>query len=178
MKQPEGDVLHELAADHRELEAVFWEIELQPVDHPTRGELVDRLIAELVRHTVVEEAYLHPAMRECLPHGQAMADKELADHAKGERLLRRLEGLSVGDPDFNDTLARLKFAVAFHVREEEHDLFPKLAAALPPEKLAELGRLVRLARPRPAARRAVSSSSEKRWRRQDAAADRGHDQSP
>ncbi|MGW1428660.1 hemerythrin domain-containing protein [Streptomyces sp. NPDC002431] len=158
MTQPEGDVLHELAADHRELEAMFWEIELQPVDHPRRGELVDRLIAEVVRHTAAEEAHLHPAMREYLPHGQALADKELADHAKGERLLGRLEGLSVGDPDFNDTLARLKFAIAFHVREEEHDLFPKLAAALPPEERAELGRRVRLARLRPAVRRAARSS--------------------
>ncbi|MFF8716608.1 hypothetical protein ACF07T_35045 [Streptomyces sp. NPDC015184] len=85
-------------------------------------------------------------MREHLPHGPRLADKGTADHTGGEQLLKHLEYLGVGDPDFNDTLAKLKFAVASHVREEERDLFPELATALPSEKLEELGRLVRLDR--------------------------------
>ncbi|MEU2674303.1 hemerythrin domain-containing protein [Streptomyces sp. NPDC007164] len=144
--EPGGDLIAELAADHRELEDLFSQIELQPVDHPRRRELADRLTAELVRHTVAEELHLYPAVREHAPHGAALADKELASHAGTERMLRDLEDLSVDDPRFNDTIAKLKFEVASHVREEEHELFPKLAAALPPEKLNELGRLVRRAR--------------------------------
>ncbi|WP_326770748.1 hemerythrin domain-containing protein (plasmid) [Streptomyces sp. NBC_01591] len=143
---PGGDVIAELAADHRELEALFSQIELQPVDHPRRRELADRLTAELVRHTVAEELHLYPVVREHVPLGAALADKELADHARAERMLKELEDLSVDDPRFNDTIAKLKFEVASHVREEEHELFPKLAATLPPEKLDELGRLVRRAR--------------------------------
>ncbi|WP_326770910.1 hemerythrin domain-containing protein (plasmid) [Streptomyces sp. NBC_01591] len=143
---PGGDVIAELAADHRELEALFSQIELQPVDHPRRRELADRLTAELVRHTVAEELHLYPVVREHVPHGAALADKELADHARAERMLKDLEDLSVDDPQFNDTIAKLKFEIASHVREEEHELFPKLAATLPPEKLDELGRLVRRAR--------------------------------
>ncbi|MFF8716607.1 hemerythrin domain-containing protein [Streptomyces sp. NPDC015184] len=60
MREPAGDVIAELMADHRELEALFREIELQPVDHPRRRELADRLSTELVRHTAAEEAHLHP----------------------------------------------------------------------------------------------------------------------
>ncbi|MCX5115375.1 hemerythrin domain-containing protein [Streptomyces sp. NBC_00378] len=144
--EPGGDVIAELAADHRELEDLFSQIELQPVDHPRRRELADRLTAELVRHTVAEERHLYPAVREHVPHGAALADKELADHARVEQMLRDLEDLSVGDPQFNDTIAKLKLEVASHVREEEHELFPKLAAAILPEELDELGRLVRRAR--------------------------------
>ncbi|WP_072489501.1 hemerythrin domain-containing protein (plasmid) [Streptomyces atratus] len=144
--EPGGDVIAELAADHRELEALFSQIELQPVDHPRRRELADRLTAELVRHTVAEERHLYPAVRKHVPHGPAMADKELADHARAERMLKDLEDLSVDDPRFNDTIAKLKLEVASHTREEEHELFPKLAAALPPQTLDELGRLVRRAR--------------------------------
>ncbi|WTV03634.1 hemerythrin domain-containing protein [Streptomyces sp. NBC_00046] len=136
----------ELMADHRELEALFSQIELQPVDHPQRRLLADRLTAELVRHTVAEELHLYPVVRAHVAHGAALADKELADHARVERMLKDLEDLSVEDPQFNDTIAKLKFEVAFHMRDEEHELFPKLAAALPPEKLDELGRLVRRAR--------------------------------
>ncbi|MDK0523890.1 hemerythrin domain-containing protein [Streptomyces sp. ML-6] len=144
--EPGGDVIAELSADHRELEALFLKIELQPVDDPRRRELAARLTAELVRHTVAEELHLYPAVRKHVPHGMALADKELADHARAERMLRDLEDLGVDDPRFNDTLAKLKFEVASHVREEEHELFPKLAANLPPEKLEELGRLVHRAR--------------------------------
>ncbi|SFY42914.1 hemerythrin domain-containing protein [Streptomyces atratus] len=144
--EPGGDVIAELAADHRELEALFSQIELQPVDHPRRRKLADRLTAELVRHTVAEELHLYPVVREHVPHGAALADKKLAEHVRAEQMLKDLEDLSVHDPRFNDTIAKLKFEVASHVREEEHELFPKLAAALPPEKLDELGRLVRRAR--------------------------------
>ncbi|MFJ8855463.1 hypothetical protein [Streptomyces sp. NPDC102437] len=57
-------------------------------------------------------------------------------------MLKDLEGLSVDDPRFNDTIAKLKFEVVSHVREEEHELFPRLAATHPPETLDELGRPV------------------------------------
>ncbi|MEU0634359.1 hemerythrin domain-containing protein [Streptomyces sp. NPDC005989] len=141
--KPGGDVITELMADHRELEDLFSQIELQPVDHPRRRELADRLTAELVRHTVAEELHLYPAVRKHVPHGAAMADKELADHTRTERILK---DLSVDDPRFNDTIAKLKLEVASHMRDEEHELFPKLAATLPPETLDELGRQVRQAR--------------------------------
>ncbi|MFB6875844.1 hemerythrin domain-containing protein [Streptomyces sp. NPDC056323] len=135
-----------ILADHRELEDLFSQIELQPVDHPRRRVLADRLTADLVRHTVAEELHLYPAVRKHAPHGAAMTDKELADHARAERMLKDLEDLSVDDPRFNDTIAKLKLEVASHMRDEEHELFPKLAATLPPETLAELGRQVRRAR--------------------------------
>ncbi|MFB7209007.1 hemerythrin domain-containing protein [Streptomyces sp. NPDC056255] len=146
MTEQGGDVIAELTADHRELEALFSQIELQPVDHPQRRVLADRLTAELVRHTIAEELHLYPVVRRHVSHGPALADKELADHARVEQMLKNLEDRSVGDPQFNDTIAKLKFEVASHVREEEHDLFPRLSAALPPEKLHELGRLVRRAK--------------------------------
>ncbi|MCX5339796.1 hemerythrin domain-containing protein [Streptomyces atratus] len=141
-----GDVIAELTADHHELEALFAQIEAQPVDHPQRRELADRLTAELVRHSVAEELHLYPAVRKHLSHGAVLADKELADHAKVEQMLKDLEDRHADDPQFNDIVAKLKFEVASHVRGEEHELFPKLAASFPPEKLDELGRLVRRAK--------------------------------
>ncbi|MFB7214539.1 hemerythrin domain-containing protein, partial [Streptomyces sp. NPDC056255] len=114
-----GDVIAELVADHRELEDLFSQIELEPVDHPRRRVLADRLTAELVRHTVAEELHLYPVVRKHVPHGAAIEDKEPADHARAERMLN-LEDLSVDDPRFNDTIAKLKLEVASHMRDEEH----------------------------------------------------------
>lgn len=76
-------------------------------------------------------------------------------------LPRHPEGLSPGGPDFDGTPARPELAVTSHVREEEYDLFPGLAAALSPEKLPESGRKARLFRRRPAVRRAAWSTGEK-----------------
>ncbi|MFF1650848.1 hemerythrin domain-containing protein [Streptomyces sp. NPDC058240] len=76
-----GNVIEELMADHHEVKELFAQIEAQPVGHPQRRELADRLTAELVRHSVAEEMHLYPAVREHVRDGAVLADKELADHA-------------------------------------------------------------------------------------------------
>ncbi|WP_326715769.1 hemerythrin domain-containing protein [Streptomyces sp. NBC_01474] len=80
----------ELTVDHREVDELFIRIEAQPARDTRRRELVDELTVELVRHSVAEEQYLYPAVREHVDGGDALADKELEDHAEAERLLKDL----------------------------------------------------------------------------------------
>lgn len=141
-----GNVIQELTADHREVAELFTKIEMQPVGDQRRRKLVDELTMELVRHSVAEEQYLYPAVREHVEDGDALADKEIADHAKVERLLRGLEGVDADDDRFNDLVAWLKYEVTDHVRDEERRLFPLLASACGPEALDDLGDKVRRAR--------------------------------
>ncbi|WP_406499515.1 hemerythrin domain-containing protein [Streptomyces sp. NBC_00846] len=138
-----GNVIAELTADHREVEELFARIEAQPVDHPQRRVLANRLTAELVRHSVAEEMHLFPALRRNVRDGKGLAAEELDEHAQVEQLLKDLEGMHANDPQFDDTVAQLKAEVTSHIDEEERDLFPKLAASCSPEKLDELGELVR-----------------------------------
>ncbi|MFF1650849.1 hypothetical protein [Streptomyces sp. NPDC058240] len=58
-------------------------------------------------------------------------------------MLKDLEDLNADDPQFNDIVAKLEFEVAAQVREEENELFPKLAASCSPQKLDQLGQLIR-----------------------------------
>ncbi|QNE78797.1 hemerythrin domain-containing protein [Streptomyces finlayi] len=141
-----GNVIAELTADHREVEELFAQIEGQPVGHSDRRQLVDQLISELVRHSVAEEMHLYPSVRRHVPDGDELADKEIADHGRIERMLKDLEERDAGDPEFNDLVAKLKFAVAAHVRAEESELFPELTASCSPEELNTLGQLVRRAK--------------------------------
>ncbi|MBT2391830.1 hemerythrin domain-containing protein [Streptomyces sp. ISL-1] len=141
-----GNVIVELSTDHREVEALFAKIETQPVGDKRRRELADELTTELVRHSVAEEQYLYPAVREHVEGGDEIADKELADHAAVERLLKVLEGLDAGDPQFDHLVAKLKLDVSAHVRDEEDRLFPLLAAACTPDALDELGDKIRTAK--------------------------------
>jgi hemerythrin superfamily protein len=141
-----GNVIAELTTDHREVDELFDKIELQPVGAPRRRELVDELTVELVRHSVAEEQYLYPAVREHVEGGDALADKELRDHADVEQLLKDLEGREADDDQFDHLVATLKLEVTAHVRDEESRLFPLLAAACTPEALKDLGDKIRAAK--------------------------------
>ncbi|MEU5716079.1 hemerythrin domain-containing protein [Streptomyces sp. NPDC020403] len=141
-----GNVISELTADHREVDSLFARIEEQPVGDERRRELADELTVELVRHAVAEEQYLYPAVRRYVDDGDDMADKEIEDHAAVERLLKDLEGRAADEPAFDDLVAKLRYQVTAHVRDEEDRLFPLLAAACSPAALDELGDRIRKAK--------------------------------
>ncbi|MFI6588525.1 hemerythrin domain-containing protein [Embleya sp. NPDC050493] len=141
-----GNVIEELTVDHREVDALFARIEILPVGDSRRREVADELTMELVRHSVAEEMHLYPAVRKHVEDGDSIADKELADHAAVEELLKELEGRPADDGRFDDLVARLRLAVGEHVRDEEGRLFPLLAAACTNEVLDVLGDRVRAAK--------------------------------
>ncbi|KOY54985.1 hemerythrin domain-containing protein [Streptomyces sp. XY332] len=140
-----GDIIAELTADHREVDGLFARIE-----HTTpageRQKAAEHLTIELIRHAVAEEEHLYPAVREHFPDGDLIADKELADHARVEKLLKDLEGLDAAGPEFDQLIAVLKAEVTTHVHDEEDNLFPRLRQACPPESLDKLGDKVRRAK--------------------------------
>ncbi|MGW7053613.1 hemerythrin domain-containing protein [Streptomyces sp. NPDC054887] len=152
-----GDVITELTTDHQEVEELFTNIEELPAGDSQRKVYADQVTMELVRHSVAEEAYLYPAVREHVPGGDALADKELEDHAEAERTMKDLENYEADDPQFDMLVGKLMTEIRTHVLDEENNLFPRLREACTPEMLNELGEKVRQAkktaptRPHPAA---------------------------
>jgi hemerythrin superfamily protein len=152
-----GNVIDELVTDHREVEELFGRIESLPPGAKDRKTYADQVTMELVRHSVAEEAYLYPAVREHVRDGDAIADKELEDHAKAEQIMKDLERCEADDPEFDRLMGMLMSEIRMHVADEEENLFPALRAACPPEALDRLGDKVRQAkktaptRPHPAA---------------------------
>ncbi|BCL27976.1 hemerythrin domain-containing protein [Streptomyces aurantiacus] len=141
-----GNVISELTTDHREVDELFAQIEALPADDQDRRRLADQLTMELIRHSVAEEAYLYPTVRRYVDDGDDLADKELADHAEVERLLKELEGCEPGDGRFESLVTQLKASVTTHVADEEGHLFPALADVCSPEALEKLGEKVRSAK--------------------------------
>ena len=141
-----GNVIVELMADHREVEELFDQIQALPPGDEKRRVIADRFTIELVRHSVAEEMYLYPAVREHVPGGAALADKELKDHAAVEQLLKDLEDVEVGGADFDVLVDRLITEVGAHVADEENNLFPALADVCSPQQLSELGDKIRRAK--------------------------------
>jgi hypothetical protein len=81
------DIIAELTGDHREVEELFGRIQATLGGDPERKRLMEQVTIELVRHSVAEEQYLYPAVREHLASGNTVADKEIADHAAVEETL-------------------------------------------------------------------------------------------
>ncbi|MBX9392109.1 hemerythrin domain-containing protein [Streptomyces sp. TRM72054] len=141
-----GNVIDELVTDHREVEELFGRIEALPPGEKDRKLHADQVTMELVRHSVAEEAYLYPAVREHVPNGDALADKEIDDHSKAEQIMKDLESCDADDPEFDRLIGMLMSEIRAHVADEEENLFPKLRAACSPQALDELGDKVRQAK--------------------------------
>ncbi|MFH8573996.1 hemerythrin domain-containing protein [Streptomyces sp. NPDC017993] len=141
-----GDVIAELTSDHREVDELFEQLDNAMPGSERRKQLADALTIELVRHSVAEEQHLYPAVREHLDGGDAIADREVADHARVENLLKDLEERDADDTDFDRLVRELRTEVTAHVADEEHNLFPQLREGVHSYLLESLGEKVREAK--------------------------------
>ena len=145
----EADVVDVLTTDHREVRQLIGEIR-GAADPSRRRELADTVIAELVRHSVAEEMWVYPAMRDHLPNGAEAVEHDTSEH-------KELEGVDAGEARFMELLGQLEAVLSDHVRDEEGDQFPQLRAHLPRKRLVELAGKVETSkklaptRPHPAA---------------------------
>ncbi|MGW0659506.1 hemerythrin domain-containing protein [Streptodolium elevatio] len=137
------DVIAVLVRDHRDIEDVFLELEHRATAPARRRHLVDTAISTLARHTLAEERYLYPAVRRHLEDGDPVADREIAEHAEAERLMKRLQGVEPTDARFEPLVRELIASVRGHVEGEEHGLLPRLRDACARDELMELGDTVR-----------------------------------
>jgi hypothetical protein len=140
-----ADVITELTGAHREMEALLARIESQ--HDPARAkELVDEATTRLVCHSVAEQQYLYPAVRENVPCGEALADREFVGHCAVEQALKELETIDGCDERFPRLVGALIAEVRALVQEEERRLFPALQAAVTWDVLEDLGAKVRHAK--------------------------------
>ncbi|MEU8438349.1 hemerythrin domain-containing protein, partial [Streptomyces sp. NPDC029216] len=114
-----GNVIDELMADHREVEGMFARLQAMTSTGKELRDLIDEITIELVRHSVAEEQYLYPAVREHVEGGGPMADKEIEDHGRVEKMLKRLEKMDTADAQMSPLLQQLMDEVAAHVQERE-----------------------------------------------------------
>jgi hemerythrin-like domain-containing protein len=145
----DGSVITILARDHEEVERIFAELDASlgaaddGVRH-NRRELVDRVIADLVRHAVAEESTVFPRVRERV--SAEGAERLVQQHAALEKTMKRLDGMSVGNPAFERLLSVLMDQVREHVADEELEIFPELRRMLSPRELIEIGAEVEAAK--------------------------------
>jgi hemerythrin superfamily protein len=131
------DVVDELTTDHREVAALLDEL-LETSDPGTRRDMADTAITELVRHSVAEEMYVYPAMREHLPDGEKTVEHDVEEHKELERTMKELEGCDAQDHRFMELVRQLRGALHHHATDEENEQFPQLRARISAEKLVQM----------------------------------------
>lgn len=131
------DVLDLLIAQHRAAEALL--ASLDNGGSPTeQRETADVLITDLVRHSVGEEAYVYPLMREYLDQGVERVEHDLAEHHELEGMLKELEGMDPSAARFPPLISEIRTLLADHITDEETRQFPQLRMVVPAGHLIDL----------------------------------------
>lgn len=153
----QSGIIEALTADHRRIQRLFDRIRSSAPGSDERRTLVEQVGIGLLRHSVAEKEYLHPAVRRYVADGDSWADRALAGHREIEELLSSLEAREADSEEFGHLLLSLIARVSQHIVEEEQLLFPRLQAMCPADVLRELGAKARETeacaptRPRPGA---------------------------
>jgi hemerythrin superfamily protein len=152
------DLVDTLVGDHRTVENLFVRLERVGRWPQRRRDLVDVIIAELIRHLVAEQRYLYPAVRAYLDDGDEVIVRALSARHRTERLMSDLMDTDVEHPRFDTLVRRLIGQVRARVREEESTIFTRLRAACEPDVLFRIAdqvsgaRSLAPTRPHPAVR--------------------------
>lgn len=135
------DVVAILTTDHREMTELLGQAETTP-NANQRRDLVDTVIAEVMRHAVAEEMYVYPAIEEHVPNGKHEVEHDKREHDEIVQVMKQLEDVEASDPRFMELVRKLEGQLRHHADDEESDQFPKLRAHFPAEKLVDLGEKV------------------------------------
>lgn len=132
-----GNIVDDIIADHREFESVFTEIE-SGGDPRTQPELVEHVIAGIVRHAVAEEQYVYPTARRALPDGDELVEHEIEEHSQAEEIMKDIEKAGTEDSKYDELVRKLIADIRHHIKDEEEDLLPQLRTACPGDELRGL----------------------------------------
>ena len=123
-----------LEKQHRKVEKIFKKLE----GAPSNGEaLVVELADDLAAHMVIEERIFYPAVRKLK---NALVLEGYEEHAIARYALKRLLATSATDETFPAKVTALKELIADHIKEEEHELFPKVRKSMDEAQLVTLGK--------------------------------------
>ncbi|MGC4066799.1 MAG: hemerythrin domain-containing protein [Polyangiaceae bacterium] len=125
-----------LTKQHDEVKGLFKELE-ESDDLEDKDLLLEELSDTLAAHSTIEEKLFYPA-------AYAEATKELLEeaveeHLAAKRIIADLLDLTSEDESFDAKVKVLREQIEHHVKEEEEQLFPKVAKELDPKMLRSLG---------------------------------------
>ena len=133
---PDGDIVALLLEQHARIRELFANVEAEAGE--ARKAAFDALRALLAVHEVAEEMVVRPVVREFVGEQETTArDREEAAAAE---VLKQLEGLDAGSPEFQEMIGGLKHSVSEHADAEESQEFPALVEQCTQERRLQMGK--------------------------------------
>lgn len=126
------DAIKMLKKQHREVEALFKELEKAKSAGPRR-KTFEKIADALAIHATIEEKHFYPAAKK--KQTEDVLLESLEEHLQVKRLIADLLELDASDPTFLAKATVLKEDVQHHVEEEEDELFPKVEKLLDDDEL-------------------------------------------
>jgi hemerythrin superfamily protein len=145
-----NDPIAQLKADHREVEALLKTLANSKQPGVRRRSTVEKVERKLALHMRIEERLIYPLIPSVL--GEEAAEEASIEHGLARNGLAELKRLQ-DEPGFGASVDMLTAGIKHHVKEEEHEVFPKLKANLDRTQLSELGEAVFKERSRAAAKK-------------------------
>jgi len=116
-----------LKRDHKEVDDLFQHFEDAKEDgnRKLRGEIAAQICAALTVHATMEEEIFYPALRKNATDVKDLVDEAAVEHQTLKDIIERLQAAPTSDPLFDAGVKVLSEYVKHHVKEEEHEIFPK-----------------------------------------------------
>jgi hemerythrin-like domain-containing protein len=135
------DAIVVLKEDHKAVKKLFRAFEkIAETGTPKqRGDLVTQIIAELTKHTYIENECMYPEVRKLLPDLEDDVLESYEEHHVADVLCLELSLLSPDDEHFVAKTTVLIENVEHHIEEEEQDWFPKVRDGLTRKQLQDVG---------------------------------------
>jgi len=131
------NAINMLKKQHREVEKLFSKFEALGDSAAKSKQRVFNDIADaLAMHATIEEKHFYPAVK--AKRTEDILLEALEEHLSLKRIIADLLKLEPSDDTFDAKVKVLQEQVEHHVKEEEGDLFPKVAKVLSASELAEL----------------------------------------
>ena len=128
-----------VAAEGRELEAVFGRIEAETTEPGERRRLADQLLQRLAGHAAARREVLYPLVGKEVSDGDSLVDLALLGLDQIERTSKEIAALSGSESTYIPLVAKLATEVWEHLDEEEADVLPALVDAIGVDAANELG---------------------------------------
>jgi hemerythrin superfamily protein len=133
------NVIDLLEAQHREVEALFAELEQTDAG---KRDIVTTLAQKLLAHMLVEQTIVYPAFAQTL---EDCVHEGYEEHEVARFALSRLLATRSNDATFDAKVKALKELVEHHVKEEERSMFPRARKHIDAARLEALGSEAKIA---------------------------------
>lgn len=133
------DVITLLKEDHQHMARLLNQlIHTDNEDVKQRIALFERLEQELIMHTGYEEKLFYPTLRANPKTHQLILEAYQEHHVIGH-ILADISRVAFDHDVWKAKITVMKENIEHHVKEEEHDIFPKVRQLLTVEELRKMG---------------------------------------